>query len=40
MDIRLFWQPAVVVIVTDHDDCVVVYLANKFSLFFLPTGKP
>ena len=32
MGIRLLWQPAIVVIVTD-DDCVIVYyLANKLSL--------
>jgi len=36
MGIRLLWQPAVVVIVTD-DDCVVVFLANKFSLSLLVT---
>jgi len=31
MGLRLLWQPAIAVIVT-HDDCVVVFLANKFSL--------
>ena len=31
MGLRLLWQPVIAVIVT-HDDCVVVFLANKFSL--------
>jgi len=34
MGIRLLWQLAIVVIVTP-DVCVVVYLANKFSLSML-----